>query len=648
MRSVPGFAVLSLAGFLPLILTGCEIGSTSAPTADAGLAIHGSVHGGQQPIVGAEVYLLAANTTGYGKPSVSLLNATSTGYSSSLGAYVPTAANGSFTITGDYSCTPNTQVYLYSLGGSQGGIANSAAGLLAALGNCPSSGNFLSSTPFIAVNEVSTVAAAYAFAGFATDATHVSSSGTPLAQIGIANAFANATNLAGISTGAALATTPAGNGTVPQSEINTLANILASCINSSGALTGPISPSTCYTLFNAAQSAGSSGTIPSDTATAAINIAHNPAANIASLCGLQTATAPFQPDLACSNVSPSTYPNDFTISLSISTGGVLGLDALAIDGLGNAWFVNSGSGSGAFLNEYSNLGAPISPATGYIAAGGPLAVDASDNVWIIGSGLFELNNSGSLISPSTGYTGLPGQPTAGLAFDVGGNVWVSNYLYTISEFSSSGTLILPAATPEPTRNGYSGADYTTTSPAVDGSNNVWTSFDNYQEYGVATVNLTGVLSSFFGGGVYQNSTSFLAIDHSGNVWVANFFAGGLSEFSSSGAAISPSTGYTGGGLVGVDALAIDGAGNIWLSNLTNQSAEDVTEFSNAGSPISPSTGYIAGGGSKAGSIAIDGSGDVWIASGYYYGGLVELIGAATPVVTPIAVGTKTNTLGARP
>jgi hypothetical protein len=231
---------------------------------------------------------------------------------------------------------------------------------------------------------------------------------------------------------------------------------------------------------------------------------------------------------------------------------------------------------------------------------------------------------------------------------VGGNVWVSSFLYTISEFSSSGAVILPAATAEPTRNGYSGADYSTTSPAVDGSNNVWTSFDNYQEYGVATVNLTGVLSSFFGGGVYQNSTSSLAIDHSGNVWVANFFAGGLSEFSNSGAALSPSTGYTGGGLIGVDALAIDGAGNIWLSDLTNHSAEDVTEFSNSGSPISPSTGYIAGGGDKAGSIAIDGSGDVWIASGYYYGGLVELIGAATPVVTPIAVGTKTNTLGARP
>ncbi len=49
--------------------------------------------------------------------------------------------------------------------------------------------------PYMVVNEVSTVAAAYAMAGFATDATHVGSSGTALALTGIANAFANAANL---------------------------------------------------------------------------------------------------------------------------------------------------------------------------------------------------------------------------------------------------------------------------------------------------------------------------------------------------------------------------------------------------------------------------------------------------------------------
>src|ERR1019366_9144135 len=102
--------------------------------------------------------------------------------------------------------------------------------------------------------EVSTVAAAYAFAGFATDAVHVSSSGTPLAKVGIQNAFANAANLATLSTGQALATPPGNpNGAAPQANVNTLANILASCVNTDGTISGPTSPTACYTLLNNAK-----------------------------------------------------------------------------------------------------------------------------------------------------------------------------------------------------------------------------------------------------------------------------------------------------------------------------------------------------------------------------------------------------------
>jgi hypothetical protein len=236
------------------LLTGCALQQTASSKPEPAVKLSGSVHGGQQPIVGAHVYLFAANTTGYGQPSVSLLNAASTSTSDSLGAYVVTDSNGAFTITDDYACTPNTQVYLYALGGNPGAGVNSAAAVLAALGNCPSSGSLLASIPFIQVNEVTTIAAAYAMAGFATDATHVSSSSTPLAQTGIANAFANATNLADISTGAALTTTPAGNGAVPQTEINTLADIVASCINSTGPASTP-----CSTLLSTALGSGSSG-----------------------------------------------------------------------------------------------------------------------------------------------------------------------------------------------------------------------------------------------------------------------------------------------------------------------------------------------------------------------------------------------------
>src|SRR6266702_6203618 len=104
--------VFAVALCFPLVLTGCTLSPTAAPTVDAGLAIQGSVHGGQQPIAGAHIYLLAANTTGYGNASVSLMSNVpgQTTLDSSGGAtngeyYVTTNASGAIFITSDYSCT---------------------------------------------------------------------------------------------------------------------------------------------------------------------------------------------------------------------------------------------------------------------------------------------------------------------------------------------------------------------------------------------------------------------------------------------------------------------------------------------------------------------------------------------------------------
>jgi len=313
---IPAVVALSLS----LFFAGCSVGPTASTSVHPSVAVGGVVHGGQQPISGAHVYLFAANTTGTAGPgvaasagnaSVSLLNAASTHNSDSLGAYVLTDASGSFSITDDYSCVPNTQVYIYALSGNPGVGTNTAAGLLAVLGNCPASGNFLTATPFVSVNEVSTVVAAYSFAAFATDATHVSSSGSAFDQTAIADAFANAANLADIASGLAFTTTPFGNAIVPQSEINTLANILASCVNSAGTISGPTNPTACYTLFNSAKSQGSTGTVPTETATAAIDIAHNPSADISDLFALPTAAAPFAPNL-------TTQPGNFTIPLLVA------------------------------------------------------------------------------------------------------------------------------------------------------------------------------------------------------------------------------------------------------------------------------------------------------------------------------------------
>jgi hypothetical protein len=77
MQSLPGRSFLGVAACGFFLLSGCGGGSSgggsgqSSPgggsqTPLADVALTGTVYGGQQPLVGAHVYLFAANTTGYG------------------------------------------------------------------------------------------------------------------------------------------------------------------------------------------------------------------------------------------------------------------------------------------------------------------------------------------------------------------------------------------------------------------------------------------------------------------------------------------------------------------------------------------------------------------------------------------------------
>ena len=127
MRVLCAIAVVSCT----LVLAGCAgapvmTTTETQPAAVQGAALHGMVHGGQQPISGAHVYLFAADATGYGKASDSLLTSSVTaqippgGQDGSGNWYAATSGTGSFSITGDYTCpSASAQVYLYAVGGDQ-------------------------------------------------------------------------------------------------------------------------------------------------------------------------------------------------------------------------------------------------------------------------------------------------------------------------------------------------------------------------------------------------------------------------------------------------------------------------------------------------------------------------------------------------
>jgi sugar lactone lactonase YvrE len=618
------------------LLAGCSGGSLVTPNltelghSTPAVQLTGAVHGGQQPIVGAHVYMFAANTTGYGNASVSLLTSVpgSTAQDTTVGAptngdyYVTSGSGGSFSISSDYTCTTGQQVYLYALGGDAGSGPNSSAGLLAVLGNCP--GGTFSTSTFINMNEVSTIAAAYALSGFATDATDISSSPSNLAATGIKNAFANASNLETLSTGVALATTPVangGNGTVPQTEINSLANILADCINSTGTVTGPTNPTACYTLFTNTLSGGTTGAQPTNTATAAINIAHNPGTNVANLFPLQVGVAPFQPAL-------TTAPNDFSLAISFTGSSLNICNAVAIDASGNAWITN---GNGENLTELSPLGSLLSGSTGYTGGGltqpNMLAIDPTGNVWVVNENPSTISefSPGGVAATHSPFSGGGIYEPYGIAIDASSDIWVTNAGgLSVSELSSAGAPISPITT------GFTGGGLQNPQGiAIDISTHVWVT--NTNTSAITELNSSGgVISAISGDGM--NYPAGIAIDGSGNVWSANAGGSIFTELSSTGTNESGTMGFGGGGLDEPSPMAIDGSGNIWAYDLGAR----LSELNSSGAAISPNYGYKNSTLGNPGTIAIDGSGNLWATNeAYGANNVTEFIGIATPVVTPI-------------
>ncbi len=79
--------------------------------------------------------------------------------------------------------------------------------------------------------------------------------------------------------------------TIEAAKINTIANILAACINSAGSPNGTETKTPCGKLFHYTQNGAT--TRPSDTLQAAVQMALHPTTEVANLYNLGTTTPPF-------------------------------------------------------------------------------------------------------------------------------------------------------------------------------------------------------------------------------------------------------------------------------------------------------------------------------------------------------------------
>ena len=414
-----GLLVLVLAAGAALGLSGC--GADRPASLSSGPAPNGVVYGGQQPVAGVTLQLYTVGNSGYGSAS------------SPLGASFLTTAHGNFTFP-TYTCPgSNPETYLLGTGGTPiTGTANPNLAMMAGLGPC----NGVASLPYIDVDELTTVATVWSLSGFMTDPTHI---GAPASNLtGLTNAFAAINKVVDISTGTASGPALPAGATLPVSEINTLGDILENCINSAGgnaanSSDGHTDGLPCDKLFYLTKTS----TAPTDTVTAALNIAKHPSLNVAYLNDLQSSSPAFLPAL-----DVNTPPTDWTIAVNYVGGGLKNPQTVAVDASANVWVTNP---TGNSVTELSNSGAAISGASGFTAgatlnAPYGIAIDQNGYAWITNSGDNSITKLAPLGASSSPFSGNGLNTPYGIAIDGADNVWVVNSGgNSLSGFSNSGS-----------------------------------------------------------------------------------------------------------------------------------------------------------------------------------------------------------------
>lgn len=638
----PSFLVslFALAAVLPL--TGCGTGTLATGDGSPALILQGVVHGGQQPVQGTIVEYFATTSAGYN------------GTLSPIGSGT-TATDGSFAITVTGTCPSGQFGYLVVTGGNPGttaGTNNTALLEAAAIGPCSS----ITNTTTVTVNEVTTVAFAYALSGFlpaggagitysaiagggAMPGVTTSATNTQ----GLTDAFGNAANIVNVAAGTAYTATPAMSsvGVVPQATIYALADILQDCVNATGPTATPCGGS--GKLFAEATPPVASGlTAPANTLQAAINIARYPGNNVAALFGIISSQAAF-----VASTPLSAAPNDWTLGITYTFPGSSSNTFVSTSGLGvNAQDQVYVAGSG-YLIDFSPQGAPLTTTsllakyTGITSSDSlrEIQFDKSGNLFVTDgayTGVYEYTESGNVVPLNFDVAPVSetNNNTYGITIDGLNDVWTSSYSKAtcasvtcpLVEFAG-GTI--PAYDPFKTFSGYSPTQPT---GALGGSRgmafdvktgNIWITAidDNLAEVFNVTPSATGAATASAGpvqvtglgteAGTPSSNTAYgsiaVAVDSTSRAWIV--IAGGPAVTGSKATATIPGAIYpvtlsgssatvgaavTGGGLNTPTQIVVDGNNNLFIANGSGSAtASAVVAYSPAMSTfLSPATGFI--------------------------------------------------------
>ena len=622
------------AGVLAVAAAVAALASAGAPPTAlgaAGTSLHGTVTATGKPLSGAQVTLFAGSREGV----------------SELG-HATTDTSGSFGIT--YARPATGVLYVRAApGGASRLRLRSVVGVGSAGGVPPQT------LATVTVDELTTVATTYALAQFS------GADGIAGPSPGLENAAATAFNLADPASGKAGAVvTDQDNGAKNQTlaTLGTLANLVSLCAAAQSA--------GCGELLRLATPPG--GTTPGNTVQAVLNLVRNPTLSPAGLFALAQTAKVYQPALTAP-------PTAWILALLYTETDLYASGRIAIDAKGNVWSNNNWlpgthdpSPYVTVLNPVGQpaLGSPISGG-GMKAGGWGTAIAPDGSVWVDsfgGAAMSQYSAAGVPLSPSTGWTNGDLNHPQGVAVDQRGNVWIANNYGPESAPGQGNVVVYPGGDPAKAFTISGGGLNHPFAVQIDGYGRAWVT--NAGLGGARLVNTrAAILVGKFGGSITVigpdfkpvafspiQSSSFkwplgLAIDSKNNAWVTSFFSSTVTEIRPSGA------------VAGVHQLpktvlpwseAIDGSDRVWVAGfgtpsvwlLCGADTAACPPGSSTGTILSPRLGFQSAAFQHFTSIQLDQSGNIWLSNNWSQlnppvggVGIAEIVGAATPVCTPL-------------
>lgn len=499
----------------------------------------------------------------------------------------------------------------------------------------------------VTVDELTTVATTYALAQFSDGR------GITGPSPGLQNAAATSFGLADPVTarpGEAVRADSANSETL--ATLNTLANLVSLCVADSPR---------CEDLLRLATPRG--GTMPADTVQAVLGLVHRPTLSPGVLYALSRTARVFAPALTAA-------PTAWVLALRHTAADLYAPGRIAFDAKGNVWASNNwlpGTRSPSpFVTVLDPTGRPTlgSPIGGGGMKGGAwgLAIDHDGSVWAPsygGDAMSKYSSAGIPLSPPTGWKNGGLVKPQGVAVDQRGNVWIANS-YGLKGAPGAGSVVVyPHGDPS---KAFTIEDKSFNHPfaiQIDGQGRAWVTNSHLSFAAVmetkrpeqvgGSVTVVGpdfkpIMST---SGSSLQAPLGLALDSRGNAWVVGFFSRAVTRIRPDGTVAGT---YRLPKTVFPWSVAVDGRDRVWVAGFGNSSVSllcgaDTTACppgTTTGTVMSPEQGFRNKAIQHLTAVQIDPSGNAWVANNWSKilpptggVGLVELIGVAAPVCTPL-------------